>query len=315
MHQASYKSRARFYLTQTTDPPEEELDPPLVGIINFVTESDCLIILSTEVFESDEAALAYSVYIRACMLAGGSMSIDGIRVVPIIVSDEQVDSEPAYVQLINHRFSRRLELSYVSTHGRSFSVPQFKLGKYRWFSQDVTTGSDIGGGQVFDNAIHFSVRKLMRDLGLSYGDEPDDVPPPRLVWMDHCASAGSSGLDRYGFAAPQNASVADTDLSWANCFGIAPEMTQGVFLGWSGAIPVNTDLAPASTVWRAKMWYFTLVDKRNIGVTLQSNLNMAIPNTAIERTDFFTRQLVPTLDQPNDPVVIHRAYGQWQTSF
>ena len=125
------------------------------------------------------------------------------------------------------------------------------------------------------------VSKLTAPIG--YGGSGND--PPQLVWMDHCESAGStidSGDLSNGTPYEDNSDPilvafkhyrgANRNHYWANVFGVYPDESEGVFLGWSGyGFQYDGAVNPAYAWndWRDKFW-IKLADGANIGTALNS---------------------------------------------
>lgn len=299
-----------------------------VGIVNDIINSETLIVIDEETEGGSASALSYVNNFMDHMKLGNTGEFNVNNVVPIMVTDLQVES-PVEGQpirdAINARLARPLKLFYFDGHGRSYSVPQFRIGTYRWLSKDP--GTSIGEGQAFDPTHHFDVSRIIREGGLEYGGDSGigltEVDPLKLVWIDTCASAGGVGsATDYGSGneLPGERSIPGVNFGWDECFGISRGYLngyQGVFVGFSGAVPIpsGSDTLPNWRQWRQSLWCYTFRDHNNIGVTHNFDGSAAFlaSSLALYKADVNGAALSDgTLYQPQ---YLRRATGNPSTAF
>ena len=167
----------------------------LLMITNNVVNGDSLILICQDAMVAHDGAAQQfvdaAIYINIFMghiRDGNTQKMDVDAAVPLLIADWMMDDPlagPAIRALINYKFGRPLKFVHVTAHGRSYSVPNFRIGfNYRWFSG--YPGNSIGGGVSFDPFKHFDVRQLIADGGIQYGESGEDllqVDPPIVVWI------------------------------------------------------------------------------------------------------------------------------------
>ena len=293
-----------------------ELALELVMIINNVVNSDSLIIIDADVMGSPKPLLAAVVYINIFMghiKDGGTQKMDVDAATPLLVSDWMVGNSltgPSIVALINYKFGKPQKFIQVTAHGRSYSVPNFRIGNYRWFSSDP--GNSTGDG-AFDPNLHFNVRDLISAGGIQYGNSGEDlieVDPPILVWMDHCASAGAGGAVNPEEPLEGELPSGTINLGWDECFGVSRTSVDTAFVGWSGTVP-NYGSERVWDIWREEFWCQMFLSKKAIGPAIGG---FGLATTAIDACDNRART-GPSGNFYGEPYNRRRVTGDSHASF
>ena len=240
---------------------------PIKGIINVDSMRDSLILISSDAANgagikgSDTqarnryvASMAYAkkIVFQARKRAGVSGSFVQTPQA-LIVTPLDMATGAALVNRIDNHFRSRKVFIYVLAHGGwhvENGATYFMLDpktRHYWFSSYSGTAP---AGYTYHNMDQLTAP-------LNYGDRSGDgisyTDPPKLVWMDHCESAGSlyRGNPFSGYTVDErhmendadtkviplvsDVRRADTTRAWADAFGIDfSNGFEGTFVGWSG---------------------------------------------------------------------------------